>query len=53
MIAFPRGEEILWSDLTPRALFGVSIRSETHLAVKIQCRPSVRDRRRQTRPRMN
>ena len=32
MIAFPRGEEILWSDLTPGVLFGVSIRSETPLS---------------------
>ena len=37
MIVFPRGEVRTWSDLTPGALFGVSIRGETHLAVKIQC----------------
>ena len=36
MIVFPRGEVKMWSDLTPGALFGVSIRGETHLAVKIQ-----------------
>jgi hypothetical protein len=36
MIVFPRGEVRTWSDLTPGALFGVSIRGETHLAVKIQ-----------------
>ena len=36
MIVFPRGEVKTWSDLTPGALFGVSIGGETHLAVKIQ-----------------
>jgi hypothetical protein len=36
MIVFPRGEVKTSSDLTPGALFGVSIRGETHLAVKIQ-----------------
>jgi hypothetical protein len=36
MIVFPRGEVRTWSDLTPGALFGVSIRGETHLGVKIQ-----------------
>ena len=36
MIVFPRGEVKTWSDLTPGALFGVSIRGETHLGVKIQ-----------------
>ena len=36
MIVFPRGEVKTWSDLTPGALFGVSIIGETHLAVKIQ-----------------
>ena len=36
MIVFPRGEVRTWSDLTPGALFGVSIADETHLAVKIQ-----------------
>jgi hypothetical protein len=36
MIVFPRGEIRTWSDLTPGALFGVSVRGETHLAVKIQ-----------------
>ena len=36
MIVFPRGEIRTWSDLTPGALFGVSIKGETHLAVKIQ-----------------
>jgi hypothetical protein len=36
MIVFPRGEVKAWSDLTPGALFGVSIRGETHLGVKIQ-----------------
>ena len=36
MIIFPRGEVRTWSDLTPGALFGVSIRGETHLGVKIQ-----------------
>ncbi len=36
MIVFPRGEVKAWADLTPGALFGVSIRGETHLAVKIQ-----------------
>ena len=37
MIIFPRGEVRTWSDLTPGALFGVSIGGEAHLAVKIQC----------------
>ena len=36
MIVFPRGEVKTWSDLTPGALFGVSISGETHLGVKIQ-----------------
>ena len=36
MIVFPRGEVKTWSDLTPGALFGVSIGGDTHLAVKIQ-----------------
>jgi hypothetical protein len=36
MIVFSRGEVRTWSDLTPGALFGVSIKGETHLAVKIQ-----------------
>ena len=36
MIVFPRGEVRTCSDLTPGALFGVSIRGETHSAVKIQ-----------------
>ena len=36
MIVFPRGEVKKWSDLTPGALFGVSIEGETQLAVKIQ-----------------
>ena len=36
MIVFPRGKVKTWSDLTPGALFGVSIRGETHLGVKIQ-----------------
>ena len=36
MIVFPRGEVKTWSDLTPGALFGLSIRGETHLGVKIQ-----------------
>jgi hypothetical protein len=36
MIVFARGEVRTWSDLTPGALFGVSIRGETHLGVKIQ-----------------
>ena len=36
MIVFPRGEVKTWGDLTPGALFGVSIRGETHLGVKIQ-----------------
>ena len=36
MIVFPRGEVKTWSDLTPGALFGVSIEGETHLGVKIQ-----------------
>jgi hypothetical protein len=36
MIVFPRGAVRTWSDLTPGALFGVSIRGETHLGVKIQ-----------------
>ena len=38
MIVFPRGEVRTWSDLTPGALFGVSISGETHLGVKIQGR---------------
>jgi hypothetical protein len=36
MIVFPRGEVKTWSDLTPGALFVVSIGGEAHLAVKIQ-----------------
>ena len=36
MIVFSRGEVKAWSDLTPGALFGVSIEGETHLGVKIQ-----------------
>ena len=36
MIVFARGEVKTWSDLTPGALFGVAIKGETHLAVKIQ-----------------
>ena len=36
MIVFPRGEVKTWTDLTPGALFGVSISGETHLGVKIQ-----------------
>jgi hypothetical protein len=36
MIVWPRGEVKAWSDLTAGALFGVSIRGETHLGVKIQ-----------------
>lgn len=36
MIVFPRGEVKTWGDLTPGALFCVSIRGESHLAVKIQ-----------------
>ena len=36
MIVFPRGEVKTWGDLTPGALFGVSISGETHLGVKIQ-----------------
>ena len=36
MIVFPRGEVKTWRDLTTGALFGVSIRGETHLGVKIQ-----------------
>ena len=36
MIVFPRGEVKTWRDLTPGALFGLSISGETHLGVKIQ-----------------
>jgi hypothetical protein len=36
MIVFPRGEVRTWNDLTSGALFCVSIRGETYLAVKIQ-----------------
>jgi len=36
VIVFPRGEVKTWRDLTPGALFGLSIGGETHLGVKIQ-----------------
>ena len=36
MIVCSRGEVKTWSDLTPGALFGVSISGETHLGLKIQ-----------------
>jgi len=36
MIVFSRGEVRAWRDLTPGALFGVSIEGQTHLGVKIQ-----------------